>query len=225
MLGPDVGIGGVSGGGSTPPAPNLAILLTSGSQLARALTMPGGGGVGKYFHNMAWFKRTAAMPDDYALVLEQAGSTPYAQAYLRGGGAGALSLDNGQNADESYGGTLTLDTWMHLCLSSPYGVAGNTLLYLDGVQIATAISTGMAITAVDAILGRSSTYRFVGAVTSFKYGMTTGVLSAPEFAAEMASRSAIKAGLSALSLNGASDLSGFTATGDIETVDGPEELS
>ncbi len=221
-IGPSIGSTTVGRGGAPVVVPNLGVLMASGAQLSKTLSMPAGGGDGKVFHLMAWFKRTAAMPDEYAIVLEQGGVTPYAQAYLRPGIN--YSLDTGQDSDEGSADVMPLNTWVHLCLSSPYGYAGEALLKVNGIQIAAADSTVMAAAAANAILGRSADSKFVGAVTSVKYGMTTGHLSQAEIIAESQTRASINQALTAVTLNGHTNLGGFTSVGSISSTPGPTGL-
>lgn len=227
-LGRGRGRGNDAEGGGSAPVINLGINLPLNVKLLATIPVPSSGAPGSVFYVMGYFKRTGVKPDTYAIVCELTGATPYAQMYLRPGpgDGGAISLDTGETNDENYGGVLP-ETWTHVCLAIPLG-GTDTRLYIDAVLVASGAISGLDDTCNQLSLGCQVDNRFVGSVTSVKYGLIeAGYLSLGAIASEMTSRTPINSNLTARSLNGHTDLSIFSTVGAgvISSVAGPDALS
>ncbi len=134
-------------------------------------------------------------------------------------------LDTGDNEDAPLV-SIALDTWHHVCvLFRP--TVGTAKLFLNGVSTASCVTGGVGLDVLEFAISAANLDAIKGAVTSFKYGYMASDITALEVQAEMATRTAIKSGLTAVSLNGADDLGIFTAVGagSISTIDGPEALA
>lgn len=225
-----VGIAGLrKGGASPPPAENLGIQFSTGSSyLSKAITPNLSGS----YSFMCWAKYLTGLASGVGNMLalwDGSGFDPgqCMQVYAGGG-------DEPANREVSVyisGGTpegITIfqplaDDWFHICLSGP-SAGGVWTLFINGIAagtlIAPALSAGLDGIYAGSCFGGES---FTGAVTNVKQGPVS--VNAAEVIAEMASRSAIKAGLVAYSLNGEDDLSGFTLNGSATSTPGPGDLS
>ncbi len=211
-------------GSSTPPVVNLAIGLATDANLSLAIAHSLAGSLSL----MGWFKYTGAQGGSFGRLLLAwdgtfdsgrcvqlySGGTTRNEPMLYLPGATPDTLNS--LADPAAG------TWFHIAVSG-LATGGTWTLFFNGVAAGTL--TGVALSGINALIAGSNDAGepFTGALTSLKAGPVA--VNAAEVVAEMASRSAIKSGLVAYSLNGPSDLSGFTLNGSATEVAGPDALA
>jgi Concanavalin A-like lectin/glucanases superfamily len=205
-----------------PPEDNFAIAMTGDVKLA--YTFPAGA-VGDRLTVMCWAYLNAVSLNQTVVMFAHGVTRDEKILVDNASPAFPINIDTGDNDNDS-GIDFPTGEWHHLCMLMRPTV-GFARMFLDGVDIGNCITGGMGLDIIEFTIGQDNLDRIDGAVTSFKYGYLASDISEAEVVAEMASRTAIKAGLTAVALNGASDLGIFTAVGggSLSTVSGPEALN